>query len=63
VVSLFLTCIGSPCLRYCGHGASIGGGAERGGGLGAIGEAEAAAFVAEFEAEAQLLLTRWVVMP
>jgi hypothetical protein len=23
-VSPFLACIGSPCLRYCGHGASIG---------------------------------------
>jgi hypothetical protein len=26
VVSPFLACIGSPCLRHCVHGASIGGG-------------------------------------
>jgi hypothetical protein len=25
-VSLSCACIGSPCLRHCGHGASIGGG-------------------------------------
>jgi tartrate dehydratase alpha subunit/fumarate hydratase class I-like protein len=24
-VSRSCACIGSPCLRYCGHGASIGG--------------------------------------
>jgi hypothetical protein len=24
-VSHFCACIGSPCLRHCGHGASIGG--------------------------------------
>jgi hypothetical protein len=35
-VSRFCACIGSPCLRYCGHGASIGGGGgSRQGGAGA----------------------------
>jgi hypothetical protein len=34
-VSRSCACIGSPCLRHCGHGASIGGGG--GGGAGADG--------------------------
>jgi hypothetical protein len=37
------TCIGSPCLRQCGHGASIGGG--RGGEAAAGGAGGAAAAV------------------
>jgi hypothetical protein len=41
VVSPFLASIGSPCLRSCVHGASIGGGG--GGGLGVLPEGEIAA--------------------
>eukprot|EP01047_Picozoa_sp_COSAG01_P035758 COSAG01_NODE_2761_length_7116_cov_27.151489_6_plen_131_part_00 len=33
----FLACNGSPCLRHCGHGASIGGGG--GGGSGGVARA------------------------
>jgi hypothetical protein len=37
----FLACNGSPCLRHCGHGASIGGSAREGpDGAGVGGEGE-----------------------